>query len=136
MALITGSLGSGKTTLLQTILEKTDQRLAILMNEFGKIAIDSEVLQGENVQMVELPGACVCCELKGEFEAAVTEIIEKLGPEFIVVEAMGVAEADALVYEVEDKPAPGSPGQCYLHRPECLYPICLLSKGCLSPTFL
>lgn len=102
IALITGSLGSGKTTLLRRILETTDRRLAVLMNEFGEIAIDSQIIQGENVQIVELAGGCVCCSLTGEFEAAVAEIIDTVHPEFIVVEATGVAEADALVYEVED----------------------------------
>jgi G3E family GTPase len=100
--LITGSLGCGKTTLLQKILDGIDLRLAILMNEFGELAIDSQILQGENVKMVELDGGCVCCELTGEFEAAVKEVIQTAKPEIIVVEATGVAEADALVYEVED----------------------------------
>lgn len=100
--LITGSLGSGKTTLLKRILTTTNWRLAVLMNEFGEIAIDSRIIEGENVQMVELLGGCVCCSLTGEFEVAVREILEKVRPEFIVVEATGVAEADALAYEVED----------------------------------
>jgi len=100
--LITGSLGSGKTTLLKRILTTTGWRLAVLMNEFGEIAIDSKIIQGENIQMVELLGGCVCCSMTGEFEAAVREILEKVRPDFIVVEATGVAEADALAYEVED----------------------------------
>ncbi|MCP4337989.1 MAG: GTP-binding protein, partial [Desulfobulbaceae bacterium] len=62
----------------------------------------SQILQGENVSMVELDGGCVCCELTGEFEAAVEEVIKTVRPEIIVVEVTGVAEADALVYEVED----------------------------------
>ena len=102
IALITGSLGSGKTTLLRSILGEADRKLAVLMNEFGEIAIDSRILQGENVQIIELAGGCVCCELAGEFEAAVREIIETIKPELIVVEATGVAEADALAYEVQD----------------------------------
>ncbi len=100
--LITGSLGSGKTTLLRRILETRGRRLAVLMNEFGEIAIDSVIVEGQNVQIVELAGGCVCCSLTGEFEAAVREIIEAIHPEMIVVEATGVAEADALTYEVED----------------------------------
>jgi G3E family GTPase len=105
LTLITGSLGSGKTTLLKRILEQADTavaRLAIIMNEFGEIAIDGRVIQGENIQIVELAGGCVCCSMTGEFEAAVREVLEKIHPEWIVVEATGVAEADALVYEVED----------------------------------
>ncbi|RJX32433.1 MAG: GTP-binding protein [Desulfurivibrio sp.] len=101
--LITGSLGSGKTTLLRRILTQTSgRRLAVLMNEFGEISIDSKVIEGEHVRIVELAGGCVCCSLTGEFEAAVREILQQVRPECIVVEATGVAEADSLVYEVED----------------------------------
>jgi G3E family GTPase len=100
--LITGSLGSGKTTLLRRIVEGTDLRLAILMNELGEIGIDSAILRGENVDVVELAGGCVCCSMTGEFEAAIKEIIGRFSPELIVVEATGVAESDALVFEVED----------------------------------
>jgi G3E family GTPase len=100
--LITGSLGSGKTTLLRKILETADRRIAILMNEFGEIAIDSRIVRGENVDIIELAGGCVCCSLTGELEAAVKEILDRVRPDLIVLEATGVAEADALVFEVED----------------------------------
>ncbi len=100
--LITGSLGSGKTTLLRRILDAAPFRIAVLMNEFGELAIDSRVISGENIDVIELAGGCVCCSMTGEFEAAVREIIEKLGADLIVVEATGVAESDSLVLEVED----------------------------------
>jgi G3E family GTPase len=103
IALITGSLGSGKTTLLWRILQEPPDRVAVLMNEFGEIAIDSKVIQGENIEIVELAGGCVCCSLTGEFEAAVREIIARVHPDLIIVEATGVAESDALVFEVEDR---------------------------------
>jgi G3E family GTPase len=102
LTLVTGPLGSGKTTLLRHILDTVRMKIAILLNEFGEIAIDSRVIQGENIQIVELAGGCVCCSMTGEFEAAVREVLDKIHPEWIVVEATGVAEADALVYEVED----------------------------------
>jgi G3E family GTPase len=103
IALITGTLGSGKTTLVKRLIAMADRRLAVLMNEFGEIAIDSKIIQGENTRIVELAGGCVCCELTGEFVAAVDELIDKYRPELIVLEATGVAEADALVYEVEEE---------------------------------
>jgi G3E family GTPase len=103
IALITGSLGSGKTTLLRRILTEPPEKTAILMNEFGEIAIDSKIIQGEHIEVVELAGGCVCCSLTGEFEAAVKEIISRLHPNLIIVEATGVAESDALVFEVEDR---------------------------------
>lgn len=102
MALITGGLGSGKTTLLRQILKEARQRLAVVMNEFGEMAIDGQVIKGRDVDLVELSGGCVCCSLTGEFEAAIQEILKRVKPDMIVVEATGVAEADALVFEVED----------------------------------
>ena len=100
--LITGSLGSGKTTLLMNILEAAPVRVEVLMNEFGEIGVDGRIIKGRNVDIVELAGGCVCCSMTGELEEAVREIITRFGPDIIVVEATGVAEADSLVFEVED----------------------------------
>ena len=103
IGLIAGSLGSGKTTLLRKVLGRADRRYAVLVNEFGELPIDSEVIRGTNVEITELVGGCVCCSLTGELEAAVEEILERAHPEYILLEATGIAEADALVYEVEEK---------------------------------
>src|ERR687888_2832532 len=92
LTVITGPLGSGKTTLLRHIVATVPQKLAILMNEFGEIAIDSQVIEGKNVRMAELGGGCVCCSLIGEFEAAVDEGIATVAPDLIVGETTGVGE--------------------------------------------
>jgi len=102
ITLITGPLGSGKTTLLRHILATRRAKIAIVMNEFGEIAIDAKVIQGKNVRIAELGGGCVCCSLLGEFEAAVTEIINKVMPEIIVVETTGLAEPEALVFNIQE----------------------------------
>ncbi|MEK6949982.1 MAG: GTP-binding protein [Nanoarchaeota archaeon] len=102
ITIITGYLGAGKTTLLRNILDNADQKLAVIMNEFGEINIDGKILKGKNIDMVELQGGCVCCSLTGEFEAAVKEIIEKAKPDAIVVETTGVAEPDAVVVDIQD----------------------------------
>ena len=102
ITLITGPLGSGKTTLLRHILDTVPGKLAILMNEFGEIAIDSKIIEGKNILIAELEGGCVCCSLIGEFEAAVNEVIEKVDPERIVVETTGVAEPDALIFDIQE----------------------------------
>lgn len=102
LIVITGPLGSGKTTLLRHILDTFPHKIAILMNEFGEIAIDTKVIQGKNVQMADLGGGCVCCSLLGEFEAAVYEIIDTVDPDRIVVETTGVAEPDALVFDIQE----------------------------------
>jgi G3E family GTPase len=102
ITLITGPLGSGKTTLLRHILAGRPTKIAIVMNEFGEIAIDTKVIEGKNVRIAELGGGCVCCSLLGEFEAAVKEIIEKIDPDIIVVETTGVAEPEALAFNIQE----------------------------------
>lgn len=102
LTILTGPLGSGKTTLLRHILTIMPRKIAILMNEFGEIAIDTKILQGKNVEMADLGGGCVCCSLLGEFEAAVEEIITTVNPDQIVVETTGVAEPDALVFDIQE----------------------------------
>src|SRR5246127_3720438 len=102
ITLITGPLGSGKTTLLRHILAVRPAKIAIVMNEFGEIAIDAKVIEGKNVRIAELGGGCVCCSLLGEFEAAVNEIIEKIAPEMIIVETTGLAEPEALVFNIQE----------------------------------
>ena len=99
---MTGPLGSGKTTLLRHILRTRPAKIAIVMNEFGEIAIDTKVIEGKNVRIAELGGGCVCCSLLGEFEAAVNEIIEKVAPEMIIVETTGLAEPEALVFNIQE----------------------------------
>jgi G3E family GTPase len=103
ITLITGPLGSGKTTLLRNILATTlAEKMAIVVNEFGEIAIDTKVIEGKNVRIAELGGGCVCCSLLGEFEAAVNEIIDKIAPERIIVETTGLAEPEALVFDIQE----------------------------------
>jgi G3E family GTPase len=102
ITLITGPLGSGKTTLLRHVLATRAARIAIVMNEFGEIAIDTKVVEGKNVRIAELGGGCVCCSLLGEFEAAVNEIITCVEPEIIVVETTGLAEPEALVFNIQE----------------------------------
>jgi G3E family GTPase len=102
LTVITGPLGSGKTTLLRHIVATVPRRLAILMNEFGEIAIDSKIVAGKNIRMAELGGGCVCCSLLGEFEAAVHEIMATITPDLLVVETTGMAEPDSIILDVQD----------------------------------
>ncbi|HIH34119.1 MAG TPA: GTP-binding protein, partial [Nanoarchaeota archaeon] len=66
ITIITGYLGSGKTTLLRKILKEANKKIAVLMNEFGEISVDAEIIKGKAVDMIEIQGGCVCCSLTGE----------------------------------------------------------------------
>jgi G3E family GTPase len=101
VTLITGYLGAGKTTLLRNIIAAADSvKLAVVMNEFGRIAIDGKVIEGKNVRITELTGGCVCCSLSGEFSAAIDELIALAKPDRIIVETTGAAEPSALAYDL------------------------------------
>ncbi len=102
ITLITGYLGSGKTSLLLHIIAKANRKLAILVNEFGELGIDGEVIKGKNVDMKELAGGCVCCSMTGELELAIKEVIEKVKPEWIIIETTGVAEPGAIAGDIEE----------------------------------
>ncbi len=100
ITIITGYLGSGKTSLIRHILDNADRRFVIVMNEFGELAIDSKIIKGKNIDMVELSGGCVCCSVSGEFMQAIDEIIANVKPEHIIVETTGVVDPEALIYDV------------------------------------
>ncbi len=100
--LISGYLGAGKTTLLKYMLNIVDEKIAIVMNEFGDIGIDTETISKKNIEVKELLEGCVCCSLTGEFNAAIKELIQNYGPELIVVETTGVAEPEALITDIQE----------------------------------
>ncbi len=102
LMILAGFLGSGKTTLLRHIITNTDKKIAVLMNEFGEIGVDTETIQKENIAVKELLEGCVCCSLQGELEAAIAEIITTYHPDLIIIETTGIAEADNLVLGIDE----------------------------------
>ena len=102
LLLLAGYLGAGKTTLLKHILKHTDKKIAVLMNEFGEIGVDTKEIQKENIAVKELLEGCVCCSLQGELEAGLKEIITTYSPDLIIVETTGIAEADNLVVDIKE----------------------------------
>lgn len=94
ITLIAGFLGAGKTTLLNRILRKEHGlRIAVLVNDFGKIDIDAQLLApAQPGQMVSLPNGCICCTLFGNLVKVVEDLIEApQPPEHIIIEASGVS---------------------------------------------
>ncbi len=98
-SLIFGFLGSGKTTLVRRILEQRadDHSLAVIVNEFGEVGIDGEILEGKNVDVVQFNSGCLCCTLKGSLLSAIEEIRNTSNVDEIIVETTGLADPDDLI---------------------------------------
>jgi cobalamin biosynthesis protein CobW len=96
---ITGFLGSGKTTLIRHLLQNAGgRRLAVIVNEFGDIGVDGEILRGCGIEtcadddIVELANGCICCTVADDFLPTMTRLIERENPpEHILIETSGLA---------------------------------------------
>ncbi|MCA1991234.1 MAG: GTP-binding protein [Coleofasciculus sp. S288] len=94
VTIITGFLGSGKTTLLNQILQnKQDLKVAVLVNEFGDINIDSQLLVSLDKDMVELSNGCICCTINEGLVDAVYRVLEREDRvDYLVIETTGIAD--------------------------------------------
>ena len=92
--IITGFLGVGKTTMLTNTVKEhfSDKKVAIVVNEFGDIGVDGNILSNVYSEVLEISEGCICCQLAEEFESGVIEIINKYNPEIIFVETSGASE--------------------------------------------
>jgi len=97
--LLTGFLGAGKTTLLNRIIAffPSHRKLAILMNEFGEVGIDGALVEGEDINMLEISrGSIFCVCVKSDFIKGLYELAQKLQPDVLLIESTGVANPSDL----------------------------------------
>jgi G3E family GTPase len=97
--LITGFLGSGKTTFLNRIIEifPKDLKLTILMNEFGEIGIDGTLVEGDDIDMMEISrGSIFCVCVKTDFIKGLYELNATIQPDLLIIESTGVANPSDL----------------------------------------
>ena len=94
VTIISGFLGSGKTTLLNHILKnQVNIKTAVLVNEFGEIGIDNDLIIKTAEDMIELNNGCICCTINGELLSTVSKILDR--PEkidYLIVETTGLAD--------------------------------------------
>jgi G3E family GTPase len=99
LTVIGGFLGAGKTTLLNQLLREGggDRRLAVLVNDFGAINIDAELVESRDGELVRLENGCICCSVGGDFIGALALLRDGPDPpQHVVVEASGVADPGAI----------------------------------------
>ncbi len=98
--ILTGFLGAGKTTVLNRILGAGGgRRIAVLVNELGRIPIDGKLILSKGGDILELAGGCVCCKVdtKNDLWDGIADVIERSGPDHVILETTGIAEPGAIL---------------------------------------
>jgi G3E family GTPase len=98
--ILTGWLGAGKTTALNRMLAASHgKRIAVLVNELGRISIDTQLIIGRGGDVLELAGGCVCCkvDIKNDLWDGIGDIVARSSPDSVVLETTGIAEPAAIL---------------------------------------
>ena len=101
--IFSGFLGAGKTTLIRKLIAEgyKNERLVLIENEFGEIAIDGGFLKDAGVQITEMNSGCICCTLVGDFTKALKKVMEEYAPDRIIIEPSGVGKLSDVAHAVE-----------------------------------
>ena len=100
--IISGFLGAGKTTLIKKLINDSfkNQKIILIENEFGQIAIDGGFLKDYGIDIKEMNSGCICCSLVGDFSKALKEVVEKYNPDRILIEPSGVGKLSDVIKAV------------------------------------
>ena len=101
--IFSGFLGAGKTTLIRKLIAEGYQgeKLVLIENEFGEIAIDGGFLKDAGVQINEMNSGCICCTLVGDFTMALKKVMDDYAPDRILIEPSGVGKLSDVAKAVE-----------------------------------
>jgi G3E family GTPase len=104
VTILAGFLGAGKTTLLNHILTNANgMRMAVIVNDFGSINVDAELVKSEDENMIALENGCVCCNLAEGLVVSVMRLLAlEQRPDHIIVETSGIAEPKEVAMQFED----------------------------------
>ena len=101
--IFSGFLGAGKTTLIRKLIREGyhGEKLVLIENEFGEIAVDGAFLQDAGVQITEMNSGCICCTLVGDFTKALKKVMDDYAPDRILIEPSGVGKLSDVAKAVE-----------------------------------
>ncbi len=103
VVLVTGFLGAGKTSFINRLLHATGLRIAAVVNDFGAVNIDAELIAGSADGIVGLSNGCICCALQGDLLRTLSLLLRRdPQPEGIVIETSGVAEPGPILASLLD----------------------------------
>lgn len=102
--LVCGFLGAGKTTFIMERLKSIRGRAAVLVNEFGALGVDGAlVASAGGLEVVEIPGGCICCSQRENFVESIRRIAEGIRPDVLLIEPSGIAEASEVIRVLESE---------------------------------
>jgi G3E family GTPase len=105
-SILTGFLGAGKTTLLNYILQQQHgYKFGIIVNEVGEIGIDSQLVENQSEEIVQMNNGCVCCTVRKDLVKGVQKLLQRGGFDYLLVETTGIAD-------------PGPVAQTFLNIPQ------------------
>ena len=101
--IFSGFLGAGKTTLIRKLIAEgyKGEKLVLIENEFGDIAIDGSFLKDAGIEITEMNSGCICCTLVGDFRKALQQVVEEYAPDRIIIEPSGVGKLSDVAKAVE-----------------------------------
>ena len=101
--IFSGFLGAGKTTLIRKLIQEgyEGEKLVLIENEFGEIAIDGGFLKDAGVEINEMNAGCICCTLVGDFTKALKKVMDDFAPDRILIEPSGVGKLSDVAKAVE-----------------------------------
>ena len=101
--IFSGFLGAGKTTLIRKLIKEgyKNEKLVLIENEFGEIAIDGGFLRDAGVEITEMNSGCICCTLVGDFTEALKKVIAEYNPDRIIIEPSGVGKLSDVARAVD-----------------------------------
>jgi G3E family GTPase len=107
LLLFAGFLGSGKTTLIlalarQAALERS--RVCVLVNEVGEVGIDGDVIRLGDLEVVEITGGCICCQIGVDLVRALRDLEQEFRPDLVIVEASGIATPEGVLDSIRRYP--------------------------------
>ena len=103
---VSGFLGAGKTTFIQKFVKKhqnyENRKFAILINEFGDIGVDGDILKNNGLEIIELPSGCICCSLRMSLPETIDRIFQEIKPDVLLIEPSGIATPYSVIEAIKN----------------------------------
>jgi len=110
MLIVAGFLGSGKTSLIMELVRRihgrTGRKVAVMVNDFGKIGVDGKIMERQGFKVMEFWGGCFCCTLGNQLVTALEKVASEIKPSYIIVEPSGIADPQSILKTLKNYHGP------------------------------